>query len=87
MFTISELLQIGMLFMLIFSAGYLTAAILYRGERNKRRMRTNTSTRSKTEKTRSGLPENLQTYQTGRGARIAMGKLSDGWTHTTTKWI
>lgn len=28
-----------------------------------------------------------KTYQTGRGARIAMGKLSDGWTHTTTKWI
>lgn len=36
MFTISELLQIGMLFMLTFSAGYLTAVILYRGERNKR---------------------------------------------------
>lgn len=28
MFTISELLQIGILFVLIFSAGYLTAAIL-----------------------------------------------------------
>lgn len=35
MFTISELLQIVMLFMLIFSAGYLTAAILY-GRRSRK---------------------------------------------------